>query len=154
MANEIADACFGKKAQDETFITSNLLPQPHKLNADTWRNIEKLEEKIARKEEWAIDGPVFGTRPETIGRDKVAVPDYCYKVDVFVEDGKIDVLAFEVPENTAPTTNIEQFLVPLKKLRSDTHINFFPDLPSAVESALENRDAKASWKDAMDLIQK
>lgn len=60
---------FGRQAQEETFLMSNISPQKHGLNAGVWKT---LEQRIATNypgrfgEVWVLAGPVFAARPERL----------------------------------------------------------------------------------------
>eukprot|EP01031_Cornospumella_fuschlensis_P008743 gene8743-10766_t len=62
---------FGRQAQEETFLMSNISPQKHALNAGPWK---ALEQRIATNypgrfgEVWVLAGPVFPAQPERLKR--------------------------------------------------------------------------------------
>lgn len=64
----------------ECFYFSNMFPQTHKLNAGVWKTLEEQERNMAAQDDsiyvWIGS---YGTNG-TIGKDKVVVPKYCWKV--------------------------------------------------------------------------
>jgi len=54
-------ACYGRDAQLETFLMSNICPQKPALNRKVWRRLEARVLKYAREceEVWVITGPVI-----------------------------------------------------------------------------------------------
>lgn len=83
-----------------TFLTTNILPQYHDLNAGPWLRLEEHLQDLAQKEKkqlYVIAGGIFAKKPDTIGKG-VAVPSACFKVAVIVRRGED---ARHVTEETA-----------------------------------------------------
>jgi endonuclease G len=143
---------FGPDAMKETFVTSNIIPQVHGLNAGRW---EDLETMIAGREHegdgWAarfsqvlvMDGPVYGTGAGTITGGE-PVPMSCFMIIERQEGSGWMALAVEMP-NRASTALLASFLVSIRQIEQDTGLDFNPSLPPAEQDRLEQSPAGALW---------
>jgi len=141
-----ADREYNKKAYETTFLTSNISPQDHEFNSGIWN---RLEEKIRY---WAVkyDGVfvvtagVLAPTLKTIGKEKVAVPNYFYKIVLDENQGKYRLIAFLIP-NSASNKPLYDFVVSVDQIEKLTGIDFFPQLPDDIENQLESRMSYKEW---------
>jgi endonuclease G len=145
---------FGKKAQAETFLMSNIAPQLQGMNGGVWRS---LEYRVAGDspgddcwsrafgELWVIAGPVYDRKRKRL-KSGVEIPDAFFKIVVDVDEGGggVRVLAFLVPNRKRPP-ELSACLVPVDEIESRTGLDFFPDLDDGEEEALERRTPSALW---------
>ena len=71
------------EAMAQSFSLANVVPQAPTNNRRAWAKIEKDTRKYvmrARGDVFVITGPVFASPHTTIGRDKVWVPKYLFKL--------------------------------------------------------------------------
>ena len=143
---------YGKLAQMETFLMSNICPQKGDLNTGVWQRLEHLiveEYAPAWDHIWVIAGPTFEA---DLGKvNGVDIPSHFYMilVDVFGRffDLKMDVIAFKFPQNTPKDAQLsEQFLVSVHHLEQVTKLNFFPSLTANEEQELEVNKADGIWE--------
>lgn len=141
-----ADREFNKKAFESTFLTSNISPQKHEFNSGIWN---RLEEKIRY---WAIkyDGlfivtaGVLAPNLKTIGKEKVAVPNFFYKIVLDENQGKYRMIGFLIP-NKPLDRPLYEFVVSVDKIEQATGIDFFPQLPDDLENQLEKSSNYKGW---------
>ncbi len=80
MAPNLAiDICYGKEAQLETFVMSNVCPQKGSLNGGRWKSLErKIAKKWANELEtvWVICGPIFGEDTQPIAAGWISQVDF------------------------------------------------------------------------------
>lgn len=137
---------YGREAQEETFLMSNITPQKHGLNAGLWK---ELEQKIATAyparfgEVWVLAGPVFGPQPLRLQR-RVAVPEACYMIVVDESEGRVRAQAFLFPQDAAGGS-LEPYLTTIDEIERLTGLDFLAALPDAAEAALESRRASRVW---------
>lgn len=137
---------YGRTAQEETFLMSNIIPQKHGLNAGLWKT---LEQKIATNypgrfgEVWVIAGPVFGARPERLQR-RVAVPEACYMIIVDESDGRLRAQAFIFPQEPGKP-QLDSYLTTIDEIERRTGLDFLAELPDDAENALEARQVERAW---------
>lgn len=141
-----ADMKFSKSAFDETFYTSNISPQKHDFNDGIWNRLEQKSRYWASKygSLYVVTGGVLKGNLKTIGREKVAVPDYFYKILLRGQPGNYRMIAFLVPhlESKQPLYTL---VVSVDALEKQTGIDFFPKLDDTTEDALEKRTDYKDW---------
>lgn len=75
-AEDFANDCEKEK---QTFCFYNSVPQTAKLNRGIWKHWETKVRELSQTEDLLIiTGAIYGTK--AIGENRVAVPDYCYKI--------------------------------------------------------------------------
>lgn len=133
-------AFFGERAEHETYLMSNVVPQRHTLNAGPWERLETLE-----TESWAPDsgkirvycGSAYGGAATTIGRG-VAVPSATWKIEVrATSEGRLEALGFLMPQSAEAHDPPEKFLASIRAIEGATHLDFFTELPREEQDALE-----------------
>ena len=144
--------CYGRQAQIETFLLTNVIPQSPALNRGLWETLEKIiSNDYAERfgQVWIICGPIFGTNLGTLKDGKVLIPDRCYKIVLRVDrNGSPHALAFEMPQYLPwvhQQQALLQFLTSIAKIEQDAGIGFFPDLPEPLKTSLENDVETRMW---------
>lgn len=72
-----------EQAMAQSFSLANMVPQHQGHNAGAWNRIENDTRKYVRRaagDVYVFTGPVYDSRPDTIGEGQVAVPRYLYKL--------------------------------------------------------------------------
>jgi endonuclease G, mitochondrial len=94
MCPAASNECMGSQVLTECFYFSNMVAQPHSLNAGDWKTLETLTRDMAIKEDsihvWA--GAVGSTK--TFGSHHVAVPSKCWKVIYIVKTKEYQAYIF------------------------------------------------------------
>lgn len=139
--NEVINRQFGRLAQLQTFLMSNMSPQRGTFNTGVWLD---LEEKIRNIEDvpkqkdhvWAMAGPIFDNVPETIERDnglQVPVPSayYCIVADPFRypwdRPNNVDIAYFLIPQDAEKNTPLSEYLVDRVEIEEKSKLSFFPE---------------------------
>lgn len=141
------DNKWSKEAIQESFLFTNICPQNHGLNKDSWNDLEKKCRSWAR-EYGAIDivcGPIFygGSQQKTIGRNKVYVPDAFFKV-VLCRKGSPKAIGF-IYKNRGGYQSMSDCACTVDEIEDLTGIDFFPALDDAVEDRIEAKARLADW---------
>lgn len=140
------DRKFSEKAFKNTFLMSNVSPQNYEFNAGVWNRLEQKVRYWAGKERhlYVVTGGVLEDNLKTIGRDKVTVPKYFYKVLLDYSEPEIKAIAFLIPhkDSNKPLYN---FVVSTDKIEELTGIDFFPALPDDLENRLEQSADYKNW---------
>jgi endonuclease G len=141
-----ADMDFSKEAFKETFFTSNISPQLHVFNNGVWKRLEEKTRYWAVKYDgiYVVTGGVLNTSLKTIGREKVAVPKYFYKILMDDTNGKYRMIAFMIP-NEKSDNPLYSFVVSVDRLEKITGIDFFPKLDNETENRLEKSSDYKAW---------
>ena len=82
---------YGKVAQRETFLMSNIVPQTPELNRGPWRILEQIvaDDLTAQGVElWVITGPVPAEKTTYIKRGKARIPKGTLRKRLQLPQGK------------------------------------------------------------------
>jgi endonuclease G, mitochondrial len=130
------------ESQFNSFALSNIVPQAACNNELIWEGIESAIRELAGQDGdvYVVTGPIFDKQPpETIGRDKVAVPTRLFKAAF---DPKTGTSGVYVTANTNDVGSTYQ-LLSVENFSKQTGIDPFPSLPSNIK-------AEAGWLPAPD----
>ena len=138
---------YGAKAQIETFLMSNIVPQLPDLNRGPWK---ELEQRIANeylddsRELWVITGPIYDESKLQL-RSGIRVPSSFFKIVVdVVDDEKVRVLAFMMPQQIE-SDKLKSYLISVDSIEAATGLDFFSVLDDAAEAQLEAGRAGRVW---------
>ncbi len=139
-----ADMKFSETAFNDTFFTSNISPQLHSFNEGIWNRLEEKTRYWANKYNgiYVVTGGVLKGNLKTIGKEKVAVPNYFYKILLNYNKGKI--IAFLVPHQGS-NKPLYEFVVSVDEIEQKTGIDFFPKLQDKLEIQLEKKSDYKDW---------
>ncbi len=140
--------CYGKAAQEETFLMSNIVPQRHALNAGIWKQLEQREavNYPARfREIWVITGPVFDRKlPRTLPSG-IPIPAAFFKIYLDEMNGKVRASAFLFEQDDDGKGDIEKRLCSIAEIEKLSGLDFFPELSQEVQQQLESAAAPRMW---------
>jgi len=136
-----------KKSLDEyseTFFTSNISPQEHEFNSGVWNRLEEKVRYWAAKSNglYVVTGGVLSDNLKTIGKERVSVPNYFYKV-LLSKDGS-KMIGFLVPHKKS-NQPLYEFVVSVDDIEKMTGIDFFPNLQDEIENQLESKSDYKGW---------
>lgn len=128
----------------ETFYTSNITPQKHEFNSGIWNRLEDKTRFWAEKYEgiYVITGGVLSDNLKTIGKEKVSVPNYFYKV--LLTKDKTKMIGFLLPHQDSKKP-LYEFTISVDEIEKITGIDFFPSLDDELENRLEANDDYKTW---------
>lgn len=138
---------YGRAAQKETFLMSNIIPQTPAVNRNIWKDLEMtVAKKYGRYfgEVWVITGPIFNRFPDRLASG-VTIPDSYYKIIVGEAQGELRALAFIIDKDCPPYTRLKSHLVSIDEIEQKTGLNFLSELPDDKEDQLEALPAKRLW---------
>ena len=140
------DRKYSKAAHDETFLTSNISPQVHDFNSGIWNSLEQKVRFWAEKYDgvYVVTGGVLNGDLPTIGEEKVAVPNYFYKVILDYNNGNPKAIAF-LMEHEKSNKSLYNFAVTVDTIEHLTGIDFFPNLDDNLEEKLESSNNFKNW---------
>lgn len=142
---------YGRQAQQDTFLMSNITPQKPKLNQKLWQRLEQVEiDHFTRlgREIWVVTGPVFEGSTERLKSSwNVEIPDAFYKIYALPDSANAPrLLAFLIPQNVKGNEPLTRYLTTVDKIEQLTGLDFFPDLDDTLENKLEAAVEPAPWK--------
>jgi DNA/RNA endonuclease G (NUC1) len=138
---------------DSVFLMTNMTPQAHGMNAGPWEGLESYSRDLtnAGNELFIIAGHGFSSPTrKTIGKAKIAIPDFGWKVVVVIPVGPgtpisritstTRVIAIRVPNiSTVSKKDWREYRTSVQDIESVTKLNFFDALPKSVVASLKNR---------------
>lgn len=141
-----ADRKFSKEAHDETFLTSNISPQNHQFNSGVWNRLEQKTRYWATKYDklYVVTGGILSSNLKTIGSEKVAVPNYFYKIILDFHEPEIKAIAFLLPHKNSEK-GLYQFVVSIDEIEKLTGIDFFSEIEDVLENKLEKSSSYSNW---------
>lgn len=139
------DKNYSRKAHDETFLTSNISPQVHDFNSGIWNDLEQQVRGWAKRYDgvFVVTGGVLKGDMETIGIERVAVPNQFYKV--LYDEKHEKMIAFLMPHRDS-NEPLYKFVVSVDSVEVLTGIDFFPALEDSLEDRLEASADYKGWK--------
>lgn len=141
------DRGFDYNAFHETFLTSNISPQNHGFNAGIWNSLEQKVRYWASRYDgvYVITGGILEEGLNTIGSENVSVPRAFYKIVVDFSKERYKVAAFLIPHKKRDDS-FYNYTTTVDAIEAKTGIDFFPDLPDAVENKIEAESDMKFWK--------
>lgn len=141
-----SDMSWSATAIVESFYYSNVSPQAPSFNRGIWK---KLEEQIRA---WAVEngsvyivtGPVLTSDLQTIGTNKVAVPNYFYKVVLDYAEPIFKGIGFILP-NDESSEPLQYFVASIDSVQKLTQLDFFPLLPDEQQDSIEKKICIECW---------
>jgi endonuclease G len=144
--NSSISSQYGRDAQLETFMMSNITPQTPDLNRKIWANLEKQVIEYAHRYEtvWVFTGPIFDEHLEFVTQH-VQIPDAFFKILVDEKEGNIRTMAFIVPQTVTGRERLEQFLTSVDEIEKLTGLDFFAPMSDELEDKLEVAVENSLW---------
>lgn len=142
-----ADRKLSKEAFEETFYTSNISPQKHEFNSGIWNKLEQKVRYWTKKYDhlYVVTGGILtDNNLNSIGKEKVTVPKFFYKILLDYTQPEIKAIAFLLPheESNKP---LYEFVISIDELEQKTGIDFFKELPDDIEKKLELSTNYKNW---------
>lgn len=143
-----ADFRWSYKALSESYLYSNMSPQLPEFNREIWADVEGITRKwaIENGELYVVTGGVLKKGLPTIGKNhKISIPEAYYKVLLDYREPEVKGIAFLVPHKGMERKPTE-FLVSIDSVEKVTGIDFFSQLPDALENAIEKSCEPLKWE--------
>jgi len=149
---------FGREAQIETFLTSNISPQRPELNRGPWRDIEHRVAKIyaQRHPVWVVIGAIPPAPGAPLLENKggkptgISIPSAFYHILVSDHGGRLRVCAMIVPQDAPIKAHPRRYLASVREIEKLTGLDFFSDLPAEQQDLLELPAATRLWPAGLD----
>jgi len=141
-----ADMGWSATAMAESFYYSNMSPQTPGFNRGIWKRLEELVRTwaIENNSVYIVTGPVLTNGLQSIGANKVSVPNYFYKVILDNTEPGINGIGFIIP-NTGSDLPLQSFAVTIDSVEKLTGIDFYPALPDKQEKIIESKLCLQCW---------
>jgi len=140
-----ADMGWSASSMTESFYYSNMSPQLPGFNRGIWKKLEELVRTwaIENKAVYVVTGPVLSKGLQTIGYNKIAVPNY-YKVILDYQNPNIKAIGFILP-NESSKSLLQNYAVSIDSVEKVTGIDFFYLLKDQEENLIEKELCINCW---------
>jgi endonuclease G len=141
-----ADMQWSQQAMNESFYLSNICPQNGSLNSGIWKTLENKVRGLATQKGniYIVCGPIVSEQPETIGDNKVAIPDAFFKVLLIKDSNNWHATAFMFANKKGIQT-LSTYAMSVDDIEVITGIDFFPALPDSIEQKIESQIDLTKW---------
>lgn len=148
--NYAVSRLYGREAQLETFVMTNISPQKPNLNRKIWQRLEEaaMDHFTAQfKHIYVLTGPVFDSEVERLD-SWVEIPDSFYKIFVALDNQgqAINMLGFLIPQTVRGSEPLTKYIVPVDEIEAKTGYDFFHQLNDEAEERLEGSVDPRPWK--------
>ncbi|MBF1437088.1 MAG: DNA/RNA non-specific endonuclease, partial [Prevotella nanceiensis] len=141
-----ADNKWSERAQQESFLMTNICPQAPNLNSGDWSELEQMCRSWARKwgEIHIVCGPINPQeKGRRIGPNKVLVPKGFFKV-VLYNGSSPKAIGFIYP-NDDTDKPLKAYATSVDEVERITGINFFASLNDKIENEIEKNYNFNDW---------
>lgn len=149
--NYVIASRYGRTAQLETFLMTNISPQKPNLNQKSWQRLEELVANDFSEWHgpfWVVTGPIFDENPPTLKHSNVPIPKAFYKI--LIKPSSVDMppkaLAFIFPQNTKGNASLMSLVTTIDDIQQQTGIDFFHKLDDEMETRLESNITPEAWR--------
>jgi endonuclease G len=141
-----ADMGWSSITMAESFYYSNMSPQMPGFNRGIWKKLEELVRTwaVENKVVYIVTGPVLTKGLQSIGLNKVSVPDYYYKVILDYDEPGIKGIGF-IMRNGSLGEPLQNYAVTIDSVEKISGIDFYPLLPDARENVIEKTLCLKCW---------
>jgi endonuclease G len=141
-----ADMGWSASTMIESFYYSNMSPQQPGFNRGIWKKLEELVRTwaIENKAVYVVTGPVLAKGLFTIGYNKIAVPNYYYKVILDYQNPNIKGIGFILP-NESSKSLLQNYAVSIDSVEKVTGLDFFYLLKDQEENLIEKELCINCW---------
>ena len=141
-----ADMGWSATTMTESFYYSNMSPQQQGFNRGIWKKLEELVRTWAIENQavYVVTGPVLSKGLSTIGYNKIAVPNYYYKVILDYKEPNIKGIGFILP-NESSKSLLQNYAVSIDSVEKVTGIDFFYLLKDQEENLIEKELCINCW---------
>ena len=141
------DMKWSEQAVKESDYYTNICPQNKEMNNGIWHQIENLARKLAVRYDSVqiVCGPLFvPTTPETIGPNRIRIPDSFFKAFLIKHQDAYHAIAFICP-NSPDSVTIVETARSVNTVETFTGYDFFGFLDDGVEETIENEVEVGRW---------
>lgn len=140
------DNKWSEKAQQQSFLMTNICPQNHNLNRGDWNEMEQQCRVWAEKygEVYIVCGPILmNKKHKNIGKNKVTVPEAFFKV-VLRMSPEPCAIGF-IYRNTDGNRPKDSYVNTVDDVERITKLDFFHNLPDEIEKKIEKTADIQEW---------
>jgi endonuclease G len=133
-------------SMSESFYLSNISPQAPSFNRGIWKTLEgKIRYWVSDKDSiFVTTGPILDNPIGRIGKNNVTVPRAFYKTLLGYYNGKVEGLAFIIP-NESTNKSIFKFVTSIDEVEKITGLDFYYNLDEESQKEFESNSDLKKW---------
>jgi len=155
-----ADRLYSRASNDQTFYMTNMSPQKGDFNGGYWTRFESFVREKAKAQGLAdtlyvVKGGTIteGDYSHRVANSRIVVPKYYFMALLQYRFGKYSAIGFWMGHdshgysynNQAPRSELNKRAVSIQWLENRTGIDFFHNLPDAIEKKVEKELNLSDW---------
>lgn len=149
--NYVIATRYGRKAQQQTFLMTNISPQLGQFNSKIWQRLEEVSADYFSKwypEFWVMTGPIFDPQPKWLKTADIAIPKAFYKIFIRPAEKGIAPLALAIvmPQTAPEDGNLVDYVTSIDEIETLTGIDFFWQLEDQIEASVEASKNHQAWR--------
>lgn len=148
--NSVIATRFGKKAQEETFLMTNISPQLPVLNRGPWRVLEQMianELSEIGDTLWVIvcAAPQAEGEQRRLKKGRVVIPQGFAMIIAGVHNRRLRTIGVYMPQETPDRKRPRYCFRSVREIEQMTGLDFFPALSYEAQEALEVPEVTRFW---------
>lgn len=143
-----ADMSWSEAAMNESFLLSNISPQPPGFNRGVWKRLEEKVREWAVKNDsiYIISGPVLTNIDSLIGDNRVGIPKQFFKVIVDISYPTYKGIGF-ILGAASSNNSLYSFAVTIDSIEHIINYDFFPGQDRESIEYIEGHIDLTEWFD-------
>jgi endonuclease G len=140
------DMSWSEEVMNESFYFSNMSPQVAGFNRGIWKNLEEQVRDWTKEYDsiYVVTGPILHDSLESIGFNRVSIPEQYYKVVLRFMEKQPTAQAF-VLNNSTQNVNFLSNPITVDSLESIIKLDLFYSLDDSVEIMMEAELCDSCW---------
>lgn len=146
--NYVIATRYGRSAQKETFLMTNIAPQKPDLNRGPWKDLEKIvADDLSEIGDmlWVIVCAMPDQEKKTLKKGRVVIPEGFAMIISSVHAGKLRTLGLYMPQTATGAKSIRYYFRSVRELEEMSGLNFFGELSEKNQDSLEIPEANRFW---------
>ncbi|MCI6589821.1 MAG: DNA/RNA non-specific endonuclease [Lentisphaeraceae bacterium] len=146
--NSVIATRYGKAAQKQTFLMTNIAPQRPDLNRGPWRALEQtIADDLSEIGDtvWVIVCTVPDARKPKLKRGRVRIPSGFAMVIASIHRGHLRAIGAYMPQEIPASKRPRYCFRSIRDLEARSGLDFFPALSESEQAALETPEVTRFW---------
>ena len=138
------DMSRDKEVMKDSYYLSNVCPMDKELYNNCWKKLENMIRDFVKdgNDVWIVTGPLFTQKQQfikKIGKNKIFVPTYFYKVILFQRQDRSFGAAAYIFENKKCRKITGNNVVSIDEVEKIANLDFFNLLPEYIQNLVESK---------------
>lgn len=133
-----ADNTESYAEMSDSFLLSNVIPQPPSINRGVWKKLESSIRSYVDENGpvYVISGTKYDHGYKTIGENHVGVPSFVWKV--IIDPSRESGVAYLINNEFGVSNDLASYQLPIQNLEQATGLDFMPNINAGqIESGIQ-----------------